>query len=84
LAELELDRDTLLERYAGLVPQALDALDAEQRHQLYKMLRLRVVTIANGIIEMKGVLCGGVRFLESEMTRRCTTQFTQGPEPLLL
>jgi hypothetical protein len=79
LAELELDRDTLLERHAGLVPQALDALDAEQRHQLYKMLRLRVVTIANGIIEMKGVLCGGVRFLESEMTRRCTTQFTQGP-----
>jgi hypothetical protein len=79
LAELELDRDTLLERHAGLVPQALDALDAEQRHQLYKMLRLRVVTIANGIIEMKGVLCGDVRFLESEMTRRCTTQFTQGP-----
>lgn len=39
LAELELDRDTLLERYAGLVPRPLDTLDAEQRHQLYKMYK---------------------------------------------
>jgi hypothetical protein len=62
------------------VPQALDTLDAEQRHQLYKMLRLRVVTMVNDRIEMKGVLCGDVGFLESEMARPWTTHFTKGFE----
>ena len=62
------------------MPQALDTLDAEQRHQLYKMLRLRVVTMANGIIEMKGMLGGEVGFLESETTRPCTTRSTKGFE----
>jgi hypothetical protein len=58
----------------GYVPQALDTLDAEQRHRLYKMLRLRVVTMVNGSIQMKGVLCGDVGFLESAMARPCTTR----------
>jgi hypothetical protein len=60
------------------VPQALDTLDAEQRHQLYKMLRLRVVTMVTGSIEMKGVLCEDVGFLESEMARPCTTRSKKG------
>jgi hypothetical protein len=36
LAELEHDRDALLERYAGLVPEALDALEAEELHRFIR------------------------------------------------
>ena len=43
IEELERDKNALLESYAGMVPEALDALTLEERHRLYKMLRLRVV-----------------------------------------
>ncbi len=36
--------------------------------------------MVNGSIEMKGVLCGDVGFLESEMTPPCTTRSTKGFE----
>ena len=36
LTELEHDRDALLERYAGLVPEALDALEAEELHRFIR------------------------------------------------
>jgi hypothetical protein len=42
LAELERDRDTLKERYAGMVPKALDSLVPEERRRIYKLLKLRV------------------------------------------
>jgi hypothetical protein len=35
LEELERDRDSLLESYAGMVPEALDALAPEERRQVY-------------------------------------------------
>jgi chromosome segregation ATPase len=69
LAELEHDRDALLERYAGLVPEALDGLDAEERHRLYKMLRMQVITRADGVLEMSGMLRGNAgEFGEWETT----------------
>ena len=34
--------------------------------------------MVNGSIEMKGVLCGDVGFLESEMARPCTPRSTKG------
>jgi hypothetical protein len=43
LEELERDRDALLERYARMVPPALNELITDERHQVYKMLRLRVL-----------------------------------------
>jgi hypothetical protein len=56
LETLERDRDTLLESYVGLVPEALDTLAPEERHRVYKMLRLKVVTNPGGGMEITGTL----------------------------
>ncbi len=37
------DRDALLEHYAAIARRALDGLTLEERHHLYRMLRLEVV-----------------------------------------
>ena len=54
IVELEHDKDALLESYAGMVPEALDRLTPEQRHQIYKKLRLRVVARPSTEIEVTG------------------------------
>jgi hypothetical protein len=56
LEELEHDRDALLERYAGMVPEALDSLGPEERHRIYKMLRLKVLVYPEARLEVSGVL----------------------------
>jgi hypothetical protein len=43
LKALERDREAIVESYARMAPEALDALAPEERHQFYRMLRLRVV-----------------------------------------
>jgi uncharacterized membrane protein YccC len=43
LEQMERDRDTAIEHCAGTVPEALDDLSPEERHQIYKMLRLEVL-----------------------------------------
>jgi hypothetical protein len=48
IAQLERDRDALLEDYASRSPEALHSLTSEERHHLYKMLRLRVVANEDG------------------------------------
>jgi site-specific DNA recombinase len=52
IEQLERDRDTLLEHYAQMVPEALDELIAEERHQVYTMLRLEVLVYADGTTEI--------------------------------
>lgn len=54
IVELERDKDALLDSYAGMVPEALDSLTPEERHQIYKMLRLRVIAGADTRIEATG------------------------------
>ena len=56
LAELERDRDTLIERYAGMVPEALDALVPEKRHRVYNLLKLRVNLSTDRALEVSGAL----------------------------
>jgi hypothetical protein len=48
IEQLERDRDALLESYAKMTPEALDALTPEERRQVYGMLRLRVEVAADG------------------------------------
>src|SRR5918995_5539445 len=48
LEDLERDKETLLEHYASMVPEALDELTGEERHQVYRMLRLQVYISAEG------------------------------------
>jgi DNA repair exonuclease SbcCD ATPase subunit len=54
LRDLERDRDALLENYAEMMPEALDVLRPEERHRVYKTLRLRVVAFADGSLEVSG------------------------------
>jgi hypothetical protein len=42
LARLERDRDVLMESYAGMVRETLEDLAPEERHRIYKLLRLGV------------------------------------------
>jgi hypothetical protein len=56
LEALELDRDALLESYARMTPAALDTLSPEERHQVYKMLRLTVEISPDGSLDVTGVL----------------------------
>jgi hypothetical protein len=56
LEALERDRDALLESYASMTPAALDALSPEERHQVYKMLRLTVEISPDGSLDVSGVL----------------------------
>ena len=51
---LEQDRESLLSRYANLVPSDLDGLDAAQRHQVYKMLRVEAAVGPDGSLEVRG------------------------------
>ena len=59
LEHLERDRDALTERYAGVVPESLDALAPKKRHQLYKMLRLQVVALPDESLEVSGAILAG-------------------------
>src|SRR5215212_6940556 len=62
LEQMERDRDAVLEHYAALAPEALDSLSSEERHHLYKMLRLKVWVAKSGnlAIEMAGVPLDGL------------------------
>jgi hypothetical protein len=55
LRQLEQDRDALVEHYAGMAPEALDALTPEERHQLYQILRLRVTADVDRNLTAEGV-----------------------------
>jgi Recombinase zinc beta ribbon domain len=54
LRDLERNADTLLERHAGMIPAALDELAPEDRHRVYKTLRLGVTVRPEGILEVSG------------------------------
>jgi hypothetical protein len=56
IEQLERDKDSLLESYARMVPEELDRLTPEERHQVYQMLRLEVYLPPEGPIEVRGIL----------------------------
>jgi site-specific DNA recombinase len=56
LEDLERDKETLLKDYASMVPDALDELTGEERHQVYRMLRLQVFVSPDGDLDVRGVL----------------------------
>ena len=56
LEDLERDKETLLKEYARMVPEELDELTGEERHQVYRMLRLQVHVSPDGDLDVRGVL----------------------------
>ena len=61
LRNLQREKDTIMERYAGMVPEALETLSPQERHRVYRMLRLKVVAHPDDTMEVQGVF--GDRFL---------------------
>ena len=68
IEELERDKNVLLESYVGMVPEGLDALTLEERHRLYKMLRLQVVLGPGAPPEVSGTFGDGLLVCGSEMS----------------
>ena len=64
IVRLEQDKDLLLDHYARMAPEALSSLTPEERHQVYKMLRLKVIAHLGGDMELAGdsvcILGGGM------------------------
>lgn len=54
LAQLERDRDSLLENYADLLPEAIDALGSEERHRVYRMIGMEAHLARDGSLEISG------------------------------
>jgi hypothetical protein len=42
IEQLKRDKEALIDYYQGVAPEALDSLTPEERHRLYKLLRLQV------------------------------------------
>jgi site-specific DNA recombinase len=55
LQRLEHDRDALMESYAGMVSETLEDLAPEERHRIYKLLRLGVRFRPDWPLEITGV-----------------------------
>ena len=54
LERLERDKDALLKSYAGSVPEDIDALDPEERHRVYRMIRMEAHLSPDGSFELGG------------------------------
>jgi len=67
--QLERDKDTLLKSYATMAPAALDGLCAEERHRLYKILRLKVTLNPDQSLGLSGAL--GSEFIQTDPVPRC-------------
>jgi hypothetical protein len=80
LEQLELDKEALLEHYAHVAPEALDSLTLEERHRLYKMLRLEVFVRPDSSLEIRGVFGVGTSLSNSELVPRYESQTTKSNE----
>jgi hypothetical protein len=79
LEELQRDKDALLDYYAALAPDALDSLAPEERHRLYRMLRLKIVARPDETIELTGDLVSAAEFSKLEITYpSCSSRTRRG------
>ncbi len=50
------DMETLIDGYAETIPENLDTLTPEERHEIYRMLRLGVRLDNTGAVEIEGMV----------------------------
>ena len=55
LEELECSADGLVRQYAAVVPESLDAISPEDKHHIYKTLRMKVLVNIEGIVAVETV-----------------------------
>jgi chromosome segregation ATPase len=84
IEHLEQDANAPLEHYAGMVPEALDELTSEERHRVYRMMRLNVVMYADGLVEVTGAFGGlldtsGVVSVKRQSTSSSTARSPTSP-----
>jgi recombinase len=70
IAALERDKEALLEYYASIALDALESLTPEERHHLYRMLRLEVVVRLDTNLEISGVFGESVPVSNTELVSR--------------
>jgi hypothetical protein len=80
VAELETDRDALLDSLVGVAPDALASLAAEERHNVYRTLRLRVVAHQDDSLELSGAF-GDSPVMWQARTLRANLSGRAGPDP---
>src|SRR5215203_3690341 len=78
LQELQRDKETVLEHYTTLAPEALDSLAPEEQHRLYRMLRLKIVAHLDETIELTGDLMGTAEVSNLETTHPSCANRTPG------
>jgi site-specific DNA recombinase len=79
LEGLEQDRDTLMEFYAGAVPEDLERLKPEERRRVYRMLKLEVLSRPDGTLEVLGILGESLRIGSENGPAVCDLELAQLP-----
>ena len=68
IEDLERNRDAILESYASMVREELQALLPEDRHRIYKMLRPTVTLYPDRRTTVTGAFVGDLKVGRSETT----------------
>jgi hypothetical protein len=55
LEELERSAEDLVRQYAAIVPESLDAISPEEKHQIYKTLKMKVLVNVEGTVVLETV-----------------------------
>ncbi len=76
IERLEHDAEELMRSYAGTLPEALKTLDPKERHEIYRMLRLRVAAYPDGTLLASGALGEAKPVYTPETNSRCCGQNT--------
>ena len=81
--QLERDRDALLDLLEEVAPDRLDSLTLEQRHQLYRMARLKVTANLDGSFEVEWAIGEGFRLwlCTSEVSHSASSGRSPTPSP---
>jgi glutamate synthase domain-containing protein 3 len=80
VVELESDRDALLDSLVNVAPDALASLAANERHHVYRTLRLRVVAHQDGSLELSGMFGESLAMCQSR-TLRANLSGRAGSDP---
>jgi hypothetical protein len=59
IEDMERDRDALLDNYAHMAPEALNVLAPEERHPVYRILRLQAAIMMDGTLDISGTFGEG-------------------------